>query len=112
MAAFAQFGSDLDARTKAQLDRGQRIVELFKQAGHHPLSVELQAAILWAMQQGYFNNVAVEKIKAYQAKMEEFLLTRKGSLLNDLLTKKAFDQALEKEFQEALEEFRNIVVLD
>ncbi len=112
LAAFAQFGSDLDARTKAQLDRGQRIVELFKQAGHHPLSVELQAAILWAMQQGYFNNVAVEKIKAYQAKMEEFLLTRKGSLLNDLLTKKAFDQALEKEFQEALEEFRNIVVLD
>jgi len=57
LAAFAQFGSDLDAKTKAQLDRGQRIVELFKQKQYNPLPVEQQVAVLWAMQNGYFDEV-------------------------------------------------------
>ena len=108
LAAFAQFGSDLDARTKAQLDRGQRIVELFKQAQHKPLSVELQAAILWAMQKGYFNGVPVDQVQHFQAKMEEFLSTRKEAVLLNILSKKAFDESIEKELGAALDEFKAI----
>ncbi len=110
LAAFAQFGSDLDARTKAQLDRGQRIVELFKQDQHKPLSVELQAAILWAMQKGYFNNVTVNQVRDYQAKMEDFLSTRKESLLMSLANKKAFDESIESELSAALDEFKAVIV--
>src|SRR5580698_819126 len=57
LAAFAQFGSDLDAKTKAQLDRGARIVELFKQIQYNPLPVEQQVAVLWSMQNGYLDQV-------------------------------------------------------
>ncbi|MBX9742986.1 MAG: F0F1 ATP synthase subunit alpha [Chthoniobacterales bacterium] len=109
LAAFAQFGSDLDARTKAQLERGQRVVELFKQSQHKPLAVELQASILWAMQKGYFNDVPVDKVKVYQNKMEEYLTTRKAPILASLLAKKAFDEALEKELGAALDEFKTVV---
>ena len=61
LAAFAQFGSDLDAGTKARLDRGARIVELFKQTQYGPIPVEEQVAVLWAMQNGYLDSVPVEK---------------------------------------------------
>src|SRR5271156_3333422 len=66
LAAFAQFGSDLDAKTKAQLDRGQRIVELFKQVQYQPLAVEQQAAVIWAVQNNFFDKVPVDKVKDFQ----------------------------------------------
>src|SRR4051795_3710417 len=66
LAAFAQFGSDLDAATRARLERGQRIVELFKQVQYHPLPIELQVAVLWAMQNGHLDAVPVEKVKQFQ----------------------------------------------
>src|SRR5476651_1566660 len=71
LAAFAQFGSDLDATTKARLDRGQRIVELFKQTQYNPIPVEEQVAVLWAMQNGYLDSVAVDKVKEFQLKRSE-----------------------------------------
>ena len=58
LAAFAQFGSDLDAKTQAQLERGKRIVELFKQAQYNPIPVEIQVAVLWAMQNNFLDDVA------------------------------------------------------
>ena len=67
LAAFAQFGSDLDAATKARLDRGQRIVELFKQMQYNPIPVEEQVAILWAMQNGYLDPVPVDRVKEFQS---------------------------------------------
>src|SRR5881398_1092870 len=73
LAAFAQFGSDLDAKTQAQLERGKRIVELFKQSQYNPIPVEIQATILWAMQNNILDDVAVEKIKDFQAKLTDFL---------------------------------------
>src|SRR5687767_12112080 len=76
LAAFAQFGSDLDAGTKAKLDRGARIVELFKQIQYNPLAVELQVAVLWAMQNNYFDDVPVDKVKDFQLKLQDFFLTR------------------------------------
>src|ERR1700742_1631484 len=63
LAAFAQFGSDLDAKTQAKIDRGARIVELFKQVQYNPLATEIMVATLWAMQNGYLDDVPVEKIK-------------------------------------------------
>ena len=68
LAAFAQFGSDLDTATRARLDRGQRIVELFKQKQYNPIPVEEQVAIMWAMQNGYIDAVPVDRVKEYQVK--------------------------------------------
>ncbi|MGI8820412.1 MAG: F0F1 ATP synthase subunit alpha [Chthoniobacterales bacterium] len=106
LAAFAQFGSDLDAGTKARLDRGARIVELFKQTQYNPIPVEEQVAILWAMQNGYLDSVPVDKIKAFQVKLQDHLRTRKESILNDILSKKALDKDLEGQLASALDEFK------
>ncbi|MBA3387335.1 MAG: F0F1 ATP synthase subunit alpha [Chthoniobacterales bacterium] len=107
LAAFAQFGSDLDAGTKARLDRGSRIVELFKQTQYNPISVEEQVAVLWAMQNGYLDSVPVEKVKAFQVKLQDYLRMRKESILKSIVTKKAIDKELETELAAALDEFKS-----
>ena len=106
LAAFAQFGSDLDARTKATLDRGARIVELFKQTQYQPMDVQLQAAVLWSMQKGHLDAVPVERVKEFQAKLQDFLTTRKEALLNKILAKKQIDDEVEGELKAALDEFK------
>jgi F-type H+/Na+-transporting ATPase subunit alpha len=106
LAAFAQFGSDLDAKTKATLDRGQRIVELFKQTQYQPMYVQLQAAVLWAMQKGYLDPIPVDRVKEFQLKLQEFLSTRKEGVLNKILAKKQIDDEVEKELTAALDEFK------
>src|SRR5438876_1474117 len=73
LAAFAQFGSDLDAATQSKIERGKRVVEIFKQPQYNPILVEVQAAILWTVQSGHFDDVAVEKIKDCQNKLTEYL---------------------------------------
>ena len=107
LAAFAQFGSDLDAKTKATLDRGQRIVELFKQTQYNPLAIELQVAVLWTMQNGYLDDVAVEKIKDFQNKLMEFFNTRKTELLAKINAKKAIDDDITAELKTALSDFKS-----
>ena len=106
LAAFAQFGSDLDAATKARLDRGQRIVELFKQIQYNPIPVEEQVVVLWAMQNGYLDPVPVERVKEFQKKLQEYLQTRKESVLAAIRTKKAIDKDLEAELATALNDFK------
>src|SRR3984893_1849115 len=71
LAAFAQFGSDLDAKTQAILARGKRIVELFKQKQYNPIPVEEQVAVMWAMQNGYLDPVPVDRVKEYQLKLKD-----------------------------------------
>jgi F-type H+-transporting ATPase subunit alpha len=105
LAAFAQFGSDLDASTKARLDRGQRIVELFKQTQYNPIPVELQVAVMWAMQNGFIDPVPVERVKEFQNKLQDFLETRKESLLASIRQKKQLDAELEANLKATLEEF-------
>ena len=105
LAAFAQFGSDLDAATKARLDRGQRIVELFKQIQYNPIPVELQVAVMWAMQNGFIDPVPVERVKEFQNKLQDFLETRKESLLASIGQKKQLDAELEASLKATLEEF-------
>src|SRR6202035_4309962 len=80
LAAFAQFGSDLDAKTQAQLERGKRIVEVFKQPQYNPVPIAVQAVVLWTVQNGLMDDVAVDKIKDFQAKLTGYLTTRKSEL--------------------------------
>src|SRR6187455_2688468 len=95
LAAFAQFGSDLDAETKGKLDRGQRIVELFKQVQYNPLPVDQQAAVIWAMQNGYFDDIPAEKVKDFQNKLQDYLSTRREGVLKAIREKAAIDKDLE-----------------
>ena len=106
LAAFAQFGSDLDARTKAQLDRGSRIVELFKQPALNPVAIEVQAAVLWGMQNNAFDAVPVERITAAAANLREFLVSRKKVLLDHLRARAAVDDTLAGELRQAIEEWK------
>jgi F-type H+-transporting ATPase subunit alpha len=108
LAAFAQFGSDLDTATKARLDRGQRIVELFKQKQYNPIPVEEQVAVMWAMQNGYLDSVPVDRIKEYQLKLQDWLQTRKTGLLATIREKKEVDKELESQLKAALDEFKTI----
>jgi F-type H+-transporting ATPase subunit alpha len=107
LAAFAQFGSDLDAATKARLERGQRIVELFKQGQYNPIPVEEQVAVLWSMQNGYLDAVPVDRVKEFQNKLQDYLRTRKESVLATIIAKKAIDKDLETDLKAALDEFKS-----
>ena len=106
LAAFAQFGSDLDAKTQSMLERGKRIVEIFKQPQYNPIPVEIQAAILWAVQNNFLDEVAVDKVKDFQNKATEFLSTRKGELMKKLRNEKAVSDALAGELKTAFTEFK------
>jgi len=106
LAAFAQFGSDLDAGTKAKLDRGQRIVELFKQLQYNPLPVEQQVAVLWAIQNSFMDDVAVDRIKEFQAKLLDFLSTRKLAVLDAIRDKGQIDKDVEALIKAATQEFK------
>ena len=106
LAAFAQFGSDLDAKTKAQLERGARIVELFKQPAFSPVPIELQVAILFAMQRNFFDAIDTKKVVAAAASMKEFFTTRKDPLLAEIRTKAALDKDLEAKLQAACDEWK------
>jgi F-type H+-transporting ATPase subunit alpha len=106
LQAFAQFGSDVDAGTRKKLERGQRIVELFKQAQYNPFAVDIEVVILFAMQKGYFDDVAVDKIKNCQQKLVEYFQTRKGDLLAAILEKLAIDKDLEEKLHAAIKDFK------
>lgn len=108
LAAFAQFGSDLDPETKRRLERGQRIVELFKQGQYSPLPVEIQVSILWAMQNGFLDNVPVNRVKEYQTKLQDFMSTRKEPVLALIRERAAVDKDVEAQLKGALEEFNSI----
>ncbi len=106
LAAFAQFGSDLDAKTKSILDRGARIVELFKQIQYNPVAVELQVATLWAMQNAFMDDVPVAKIKDFQLKLQDFLNTRKEAVLGKIREKAAINDEITADLKAAVGEFK------
>ncbi len=105
LAAFAQFGSDLDKSTQAQLNRGRRLVEALKQLQYRPLPAEKQVAIIFAGTNGYLDAVPVESVLAYEEELFRFLDTRRPGILRALEEKKQFDDALRKEMHGALKEF-------
>jgi F-type H+-transporting ATPase subunit alpha len=106
LAAFAQFGSDLDAKTKAQIERGKRIMEVFKQPPYNPLPVQVQVAVLWVAQNGFTDDVPVEQVKDFQEKLTEFLTTRRAELLARIQKEAALSDALTAELKAAATEFK------
>jgi F-type H+-transporting ATPase subunit alpha len=106
LAAFAQFGSELDAKTQAQIDRGKRIIEIFKQPQYSPIPVEAQVAVIWAVQNGCVDDVPVDRIKEFQTKLTEFLSTRKTELLRKIAQEKAMSAPLTAELKAAADQFK------
>jgi F-type H+/Na+-transporting ATPase subunit alpha len=105
LAAFAQFGSDLDKATLNQLNRGRRLVEVLKQPQYQPLPVEKQVAIIYAATNGYLDAVPVEQVRDYETELYRFLDTRKTGLLAALAEKKQIDDAIKADLNGTLEEF-------
>jgi F-type H+-transporting ATPase subunit alpha len=106
LAAFAQFGSELDATTQGKIDRGKRIVELFKQPQYSPIAVEVQVGVIWAVQNGSVDDVPVERIKEFQAGWTDFLITRKADLLRRIGAEKSLSQELIAAVKAAADQFK------
>ena len=107
LAAFAQFGSDLDAKTKSQLDRGSRIVELFKQPAFSPISIELQVVTIYALQKGYYDTADLKKVTATSVSIREFFKARQDALLTEIRSKAALDKDLEAKIVAALDAWKS-----
>ncbi len=105
LAAFAQFGSDLDKATLNQLNRGRRLVEVLKQPQYQPVPVEKQVVVIYAATNGYLDPIPVEQVRAYEIDLYKFLDTRKAQLLSSLADKKQIDDAIKGELNGALKEF-------
>jgi F-type H+-transporting ATPase subunit alpha len=106
LAAFAQFGSDLDKATQNQLNRGQRLTELLKQPQFQPLSAEQQVMILFAGTQGFLDDIKVPYIRAFEDGLYKYLDASQRQLLNDIATKKALDDELRGRVKDALNEYK------
>ena len=105
LAAFAQFGSDLDPATQKQLNRGRRLTEILKQPQYKPLPVEKQVAIIFAATNGYLDSVAVEKVKAYEEELYRFLDSQRPEILTAIRDKKVLDDETKGAVKAALDEF-------
>src|SRR5437763_1180670 len=105
LAAFAQFGSDLDKSTQAQLNRGARLVEILKQPQYEPLAVERQVAIIYAGTNGYLDSVALTDLRRFETELYKFLETRHPQLLRGIAEKKQLDDQLKGTLDGAVKEF-------
>jgi F-type H+-transporting ATPase subunit alpha len=106
MAAFAQFGSDLDAATQRQLNRGARLVEILKQGQYQPLPVEKQVVAIFAANNGYVDEYATTDVQRYEKELISFMETNYSEVLSTLAEKKAIDDELEGKIKAALDEFK------
>ncbi len=106
LAAFAQFGSDLDKSTMAQIERGKRMVEILKQDQYVPLPMEDQVMLLFAGSQGHLDDVPVEALKKFEAEFIGFMKDRKSDLRNEIRDKKAIDDTLKEKLNGAIAEFK------
>jgi F-type H+-transporting ATPase subunit alpha len=107
-AAFAQFGSDLDPATQRQLARGQRLVELLKQAQYSPLGVVEQVVSLFAGVNGYLDQVPVNRIAAFETQFADFVSKKYPEIVNGITTAKAIDDTTKPKMIEALKEFQKV----
>ena len=106
LAAFAQFGSDLDKATQQQLARGERLTEVLKQDQYEPLAVEKQIVIIIAGTQGFLDDLELTDLKAFETGLYEFMGTVKADILTQIVEKKALDDDLKKAIQDAIREFK------
>ncbi|MGZ8866969.1 MAG: F0F1 ATP synthase subunit alpha [Thermoanaerobaculia bacterium] len=112
LAAFAQFGSDLDKVTQAQLTRGRRLVEILKQGQYSPLRVGLQTASVFAGTQGFLDNLAVEAVRPFEAALHQHLSDEHAELLDRLEKSPKFDDALSGDLRNAVKSFKEQFVKD
>ncbi len=106
LAAFAQFGSDLDKATKAKLDRGARLVELLKQPQYRPMPAQEQVASIWAATHGHMDDVPVEEIRQFETDMLTFMRDTHPEVLDSIKDKKVIDESVEKGLTEAVTAFK------
>ncbi len=107
LAAFAQFGSDLDKATQAQLARGQRLTEFLKQPQYQPMDVEKQVLIIWAATNGYADDVPVENLKKLEADLVRFIENSHPGILHKLREKKAITDEIQKDLEQSLTDFKD-----
>ncbi len=108
LQAFAQFSSDLDPATKAQIERGKRVTEILKQPPYSPVSVEEQVVILWAVTHGYLDEIEVERVRDFEQKYIAHLKLREKKLLAEIAEKKALDEKMTKDLEKVTKEFVGI----
>ena len=106
MAAFAQFGSDLDKDTKAILDRGARMTELLKQPQYQPMPTEEQVASIYAASRGFLDDIEVKDVLPFEAGMLEMLRNEKSDILADIRNRQKLDDDLEARLTAAIKEFK------
>jgi F-type H+-transporting ATPase subunit alpha len=112
LAAFAQFGSDLDKATQAQLDRGIRLVELLKQPQFKPMSLGEEVSVLFAGTRGFVDKYEVDKLKSYEPQLLAFLNSKHPDIIKEIDDKKIISPELEKKLKDALTEFDSVFVAD
>ena len=106
LAAFAQFGSDLDKSTQSQLERGRRLTEILKQGQYQPLEVEKQVLAIWAVSNGLADDVDVSQIRAFEGELVKFVENSHPAVLETMRTKKSIDDDLKASMREAVEDFK------
>ncbi len=112
LESFAQFASDLDASTRAQLERGQRMVELLKQGVNKPLVIEKQVAVLYAGVNGFIDDIEPSDVVKFENEFHEFIESKYSSLLTDLNAKKKIDDDIKEVLETAINEFKTIFKAD
>jgi F-type H+-transporting ATPase subunit alpha len=106
LAAFAQFGSDLDKASQAQLNRGRHLVEILKQGQYHPLPLEKQIMIIWAGTKGYLDDLPIEQCRKFEEELYRFVENTHHALFQEIATKKALDEGLTAKTKSVVEEFK------
>src|ERR1041384_880088 len=106
LQAFAQFGSDLDKATQAQLARGQRLTEILKQPQYQPMDVEKQVLVIWSATNGYTDDVAVEDIRRFETSLLKFVENSHPGLLSDLREQKSITDDIKAGLKQVLEDFK------
>ncbi len=108
LAAFAQFSSDLDEKTKKRIERGKILTEILKQGQYEPMPVEKQVAVVFAAVNGLLDDIEAEKIKEFEKKYLEFMADKYQDVLDKIIEKKDLDEEIEKKLKESVEEFKKI----
>ncbi|HEU19891.1 MAG TPA: F0F1 ATP synthase subunit alpha [Deltaproteobacteria bacterium] len=112
LAAFAQFGSDLDKATQAQLDRGARLVELLKQPQYQPMSLGEEVLVLFAGVRGFIDKYAVDVLKRYEAEVLNFVKTKYSDVLKEIDEKQIISDELDEKLQSILTEFDSVFAVE
>jgi F-type H+-transporting ATPase subunit alpha len=108
LEAFAQFGSDLDEKTRFQIERGKRTVEVLKQGQYQPISVENQVAILYALTNGFLDDVELEKIKEFENEFYKYMEGQKNEVLKMIAEKKELTEEVVKALEGAIKSFKEM----